>query len=210
MLITWDWGSKIDLGLYDIIVCPNCKKPKLHSAIRLHKHLIVSVIPFYISNKYYKKCETCEKETLLEKSVAKQRIKELSIAFSTKDKTAVQRAEEFFNSFTEAIADNEVITFDSSTNQFVIDKEKKEKAKSIVWSKYKNTYEFTEAFYDECMDYYTEQSYDDMLSANVLLSEVGKINTPEARLQDLKDLLEKNLISEQEYLAKKQEILESI
>lgn len=210
MLISWTWGTENNLGLYDFGICTSCGKPKLHYNMRIHKHLIISFIPVYISNKYYKKCETCDKETLIDKKDAKQRLKELNLAFPSKDPTSQEKAEAFFNSIIQKINENDVITTDADSLQFVINTSNKEKVKKLVWNEYRLTFPFPKAFYDNCVEYYTEITYDNLYSANVLIKELNQADTIENRLKQLNELYEKKLISEQEYLSKRQKILNDV
>ena len=174
MLISWDFGTKNDLGLYDTGMCPSCNKRRLHTTVQFHKHFIISFIPVYLSNKYYRKCKMCDNETLLDKKEAKQRLKEMKAAFPEKDPFSKKRAEEFFNSINKAITDNDVINMDDNENQFIVNINNKEKVKDIVWQKYKFVYLFPRRFYDDCVEYYTQIIYDNMYSANVLLKEIKK------------------------------------
>ena len=210
MIIGWDFGTKNDHGLYDTGMCQECGKRRLHTVVSLHKHFIISLIPVYISNKYYRKCDVCGKETLLVKKEAKQRIKEVKAAFPPKDHLSKEKATEFFTSIADKMSDDDVVRMDNEKNQFVIDNNNKEKVKEFVWNKYKYTYQFSKEFYDDCVEYYTQITYKELDSANVLLNEMGKVDTVETRLKKLKELYEKNLISETEYQKKKDDILNGI
>ena len=108
MIIGWDFGTKNDYGLYDTGMCQECGKRRLHTVVSLHKHFIISLIPVYISNKYYRKCDVCGKETLLDKKEAKQRIQQIAEVFPSKE-----QGEAFFATITDAINNNAVICMEN-------------------------------------------------------------------------------------------------
>ncbi len=204
MFIGWDFGTKNDHGLYDTGMCQECGKRRLHTVVSLHKHFIISIIPVYISNRYYKKCDVCDKETLLDKKEAKLRIKQMAKAFPTKEKAKI-----FFKDITDAISNNEVIRIGES-GKFEVDENNKSTVKNIIWKKYRYTYEFPQSLYNNFVEYYTDIAFGGMYSANLLLDGIEKIDTIEKRLKKINDLYEKKLISEEEYQKSKDKILNDL
>lgn len=210
----YSWGNnKRDLGVLDARYCTNCGRHTVHNLLLHHRHFIFSLIPFYISNKYYSYCNECSHTVLIDKQYAKK-MNKLNCKYFKTDVT--------LNAFIKKIGDiiNENHVFDDDLN---VVKSKVDEAKKIVYENFclVHSGEYPMSFYNEIVDCLISEIEKNVESGKIAVrtmkQEIEKLPDSDSKtevdelyeqLKKLKELLDQGILTEEEFNRKKQELLE--
>lgn len=215
ILITWD-DSNRGLGFLDGRFCTCCGCYKIHNLTVHHKHFTMSIIPFYISNKYYSVCTNCGYIQNIDKKSAKK-LNKANVKYFKKK----VELDDFFERIAKLCEEYNVLdeTFE------IVESKKQEVIKEIYLEysiKHNNRYDYQ--FYEGVVESIISNVCDKAESAKILLQNIKKSETLELnnsekklpnnsvvdRIREIKLLYDEGLISEEEYNKKKQDIMSEI
>lgn len=192
----WD-RNQHDLGLIDAKHCPHCGNMSTHHLIRDHKHLILTFIPLYISNKYYRLCQACGTLDPIDKKEAKQIDRLNKKYFPTEESW-----HHFISEIRDTIDESRVI-LNGKVNQDQLVFLKHE-----LYQRFSSRYDYPKTFYDGWIDYFVHQMREEYYQESTKQPRMEA--SIEQRLKKLKDLRDAGLITEEEYSEKKSDILKNL